>query len=349
MALLGCFTTVATIPQDHLNENLKKNLLKTSITLGSFHLIQEIRQFIYNPKKWFLNYWNFFDLGAYLISTAASIYWLRSNNERTSLLSFSCLLLDIKFLLFFRAFESFGIYFAIIVGVAKQLISFLVILFIIIISFAHAFLVLLKPKLAYVLDQPTINDDPNNPWNLNTTYYNQINGTTAQNASFIQAPDENTNMFTDYGTALFAIYLFLTGDPSALSNKWPYKEHPALVVLIVLFSFMIVVFLMNLFIGLLNIAIEKDNNRISYLMHKAEILVEIELFYLFPFQRRWEAWFPEVIHYYADVVKAREKVKEMISKGEWNINDFPELKKDLLDKLNIQYNPVNSEIIRRDA
>ncbi|CAB4488864.1 unnamed protein product [Rhizophagus irregularis] len=82
-------------------------------------------------------------------------------------------------------------------------------------------------------------------------------------------------MFTDYGTALFAIYLFLTGDPSALSNKWPYKEHPALV---------------------------------------AEILVEIELFYLFPFQRRWEAWFPEVIHYYADVVKAREKVKEMISK-----------------------------------
>ncbi|CAB5379650.1 unnamed protein product [Rhizophagus irregularis] len=81
-------------------------------------------------------------------------------------------------------------------------------------------------------------------------------------------------MFTDYGTALFAIYLFLTGDPT----------------------------------------IEKDNNRISYLMHKAEILVEIELFYLFPFQRRWEAWFPEVIHYYADVVKAREKVKEMISK-----------------------------------
>jgi hypothetical protein len=60
MALLGCFTAVATIPQDHLNENLKKNLLKTSITLGSFHLIQEIRQFIYNPKKWFLNYWNFF-------------------------------------------------------------------------------------------------------------------------------------------------------------------------------------------------------------------------------------------------------------------------------------------------
>ncbi|POG77389.1 hypothetical protein GLOIN_2v807942 [Rhizophagus irregularis DAOM 181602=DAOM 197198] len=159
MALFLCFTAVATIPQDYLNENLKRNVLKTSITLGSFHLIQEIRQFIYNPKKWFLNYWNFFDL----------------------------------------------------------------------------------------------------------EHLNHLN------ASFIQAPDENTNMFTDYGTALFAIYLFLTGDPSALSNKWAYKEHPALIILIVLFSFMIVVYLMNLFIGLLNKAIEKDNNRISYLMQKAEV------------------------------------------------------------------------------
>ncbi|RGB38504.1 hypothetical protein C1646_755671 [Rhizophagus diaphanus] len=292
MALLGCFTAVATIPQDYLNENLKRNLLKTSITLGSFHLIQKIRQIIYNLynlKKWIRNYWDFFDLGAYLIPTATSIYWLNSNNENTSLLSFSCLLLDIKFLLFFRAFESF--------------------------VFAHAFLVLLKPKLIYVWE---INDDLNDPW-LNKTYYNQIiNGTTAQNASLL---DENTNMFTDYGTALFAIYLFLIGDPSALSNKWRTSCS----------------------------SIEKDNNRISYLTQKAEILAEIELFYLLPCQRRWKAWFPEVIYYYADVVKTREKVKEMISKGEWNINDFPELKKDLLDKLNIQYNPANSEIVRRDA
>ncbi|PKY21459.1 hypothetical protein RhiirB3_435066 [Rhizophagus irregularis] len=53
--------------------------------------------------------------------------------------------------------------------------------------------------------------------------------------------------------------------------------------------------LMNLFIGLFNMAIEKDNNRISYLMQKAEILAEIELFYLLPHQRRWHTWFPEVM------------------------------------------------------
>ncbi|RIA98029.1 hypothetical protein C1645_813242 [Glomus cerebriforme] len=41
-------------------------------------------------------------------------------------------------------------------------------------------------------------------------------------------------------------------------------------------------------------AIDKDNNRASYLILKAEILAEIELFYLFPHQRRWETWFPEL-------------------------------------------------------
>jgi hypothetical protein len=55
-----------------------------------------------------------------------------------------------------------------------------------------------------------------------------------------------------------------------LSN-WPYKENPSLVILIVLFSLLIVIYLMNLFIGLLNIAIEKDNNRVSYLIQKAEV------------------------------------------------------------------------------
>jgi hypothetical protein len=61
------------------------------------------------------------------------------------------------------------------------------------------------------------------------------------------------------------------------------------------FSFLIVIYLMNLFIGLLNMAIEQDNDRASYLVQKAEIIAEIELFYLLPHQRRWRIWFPEVM------------------------------------------------------
>ncbi|RIA78694.1 hypothetical protein C1645_842583, partial [Glomus cerebriforme] len=155
------------------------------------------------------------------------------------------------------AFESFGVYFAIIIGVANQILYFLV-----------------------ILCQPTINDDPNNLWNLNTTYNQIENGTIAQGASFVQAPDENTNLFTDYKTALFAMYLFLT-------------------------------------------AIEKENNRVSYLIQKAEILAEIELFYLLP------------LYYYADIDKTQRRVKELINEDEWKTEEFPEMKQNLLKILNI--------------
>ena len=60
------------------------------------------------------------------------------------------------------------------------------------------------------------------------------------------------------------------GDSSALAN-WTYNDHPSLVILMVLFSLLIVVYLMNLFIGLLNMAIEKDKDRVSYLIQKAEV------------------------------------------------------------------------------
>ena len=52
---------------------------------------------------------------------------------------------------------------------------------------------------------------------------------------------------------------------------WQPKDNPVMIVLMVLFSFIIVVYLMNLFIGLLNMAIEKDNDRASYLAEKAEV------------------------------------------------------------------------------
>jgi hypothetical protein len=115
-------------------------------------------------------------------------------------------------LLFFRVSQSFGKYFAIIVNVGKKIFSFLAILFIIIISFAHAFYILLSPRSGYSFEEPKLNDDDsNNPWSM-TPMYKVINdGVSDPNQFIIQQPDENTNMFIDYGTALFAMYLFLAG------------------------------------------------------------------------------------------------------------------------------------------
>jgi hypothetical protein len=159
----------------------------------------------------------FIDIFAYVLPIYTSIYWLQTSDKNSNyliqLLSFSCLFLDIKFLLFFRPFESFGVYFAIIISVGKKIFSFLVVLFIIIISFAHAFYILLSPRSEFSLEKYTDNDDPNNPWNLAPSY-NQIidsNEAMSSNPFMVQIPDANTNMFTDIGTSIFAMYLFLAG------------------------------------------------------------------------------------------------------------------------------------------
>ena len=114
-------------------------------------------------------------------------------------------------MLFFRAFESFGVYFAIIISVGKRIVSFLVILFIIIISFAHAFYILLSPRSEFSPEKRTNNDDLNNPWNLAPSYSKVIDDNETISSFIIQTPDDNTNMFMDMRTSLFAMYLFLAG------------------------------------------------------------------------------------------------------------------------------------------
>ncbi len=64
----------------------------------------------------------------------------------------------------------------------------------------------------------------------------------------------------------------MIGDTSALNN-WTYKEHPFFVILMFSFSFLVVIYLMNLLIGLLNMEIGKDDNRVSYLIQKAEVFI----------------------------------------------------------------------------
>ncbi|GBB85490.1 hypothetical protein RclHR1_01200004 [Rhizophagus clarus] len=301
MSLLGCFTVAATTPPQDIDNDIQKRLLITSIVLGSIHMTFEIRQFFFDPIRWISDFWNLFDVIAFLLPIYTSVYWLQTNIRNIQLLSFTCLFLDI--------------------------------------NFAHALYILLSPEDNFSFNSYTNDNDTNNPWNIVPAYHQVFeNGTFDPNPYMIQQPDGNTNMFVNFRTAIFAMYLFLTGDSSALTN-WSYIDNPSLAIMIVLFSFLIVVYLMNLFIGLLNNAIEKDDNEVAYLIQKAEILAEIELFYLLPFQRRWKTWFPEVLYYYANVDMTREGVKEMKDKSDWNYwytDEIRELKMDLLNKLNIQ-------------
>ncbi|GBB94800.1 hypothetical protein RclHR1_24160001 [Rhizophagus clarus] len=71
-------------------------------------------------------------------------------------------------------------------------------------------------------------------------------------------------------------------------------------------------------------------------VQNAEVIADIELFYLLPYQKRQRTWFPEVIYYTINVEKAQKYIKEVINKGEWKKDDWSEMKNKILKLLNIE-------------
>jgi hypothetical protein len=209
------FAIASTLSEDILPENNRKSLFVISILFGSVQLSIEIRRIIWRPGYYFKDLWNLLDLCACCFPIVTSIYWIQFGKPSEWTIALSNLLLDFEFLLYLRIFESYGRYSAIILGVAYRVFSFLVILFIILISFAHAFYVLLRPQKSFSLNNPS-NNDPNNPWSLTDVFYNyetNADGTLSQNIkpAFMKQPDGNTNMFAFPHTALLAMYMLLLG------------------------------------------------------------------------------------------------------------------------------------------
>ena len=73
------------------------------------------------------------------------------------------------------------------------------------------------------------------------------------------------------------IYL---GDSGPLSS-WTYDDDPLLTVLIFAFTFFTVIYLMNLFIGLLNMAIEKYDKYEEFVLSKAQVFYFIWIINIF--------------------------------------------------------------------
>lgn len=211
----------------YLSKQIIFNLYKTTIIIGFVQLYFELRQFIWNPIEYMHSIWNLFDLAAFLFPTITSFLWvINHNNIPNWAISLSCLFLNIKFLLFFRAFESFGIYFAIIFGVIRRISSFLLILVIIIASFALSFHLLLIDEFS----------------------------------------NDSTILFLSFQNSLLATYLFLSDTgliTSSIRDLDLKTDNATFIILMILFSLLIVIYLMNLFIGLLNMSIERDNDRAS--------------------------------------------------------------------------------------
>ncbi|CAG8484138.1 7134_t:CDS:2 [Paraglomus brasilianum] len=297
--------------EEFIQDDHRRRLLYTTVVIGCWHIHFELRQFIWSPSRYITSLWNWIDCGAYGLPLVTTFYLLCNVTAPEWVSPIAALLLWTKLLVLLRPFEYFGIYIAIMIGVAQQVFSFLIVLGIMILGFAHAFFILLKPQPGASVDTPpSLNDnDPNNPWKLTATF-NTVNndGSINSQSAFLETPGDNTNVYSHFSTALWGTYMVLTGDLSSFSG-WNIKGNPTLALLIVSFSFFTVIYLLNLFIGLLSNAIDLYHERGSYLAQKAEVLAEIELFYMFPSQRRNKCWFPDTVYYEADVKELRKLIK----------------------------------------
>ncbi|KAF0509354.1 transient receptor potential cation channel subfamily a member 1-like [Gigaspora margarita] len=343
-----CFLIVTTIPEDEISWNNKVILLSATIFFGLIHFIFEVRQFIHSPISFIANPLNWFDLVAILVPTITSCIWIYDKTASVWIITIAAFLLDIKFLLFFRALEYFGKYFAIMIGVAQKVFSFLVILSIMVLAFAHSLHLLLRPTSKYSYNKPSYNNDTNNPWNLVSTYkFISSNGTISE-SSLIETPDDNTNLFSFFSTSILAVYFMLTDISSFVSY---------------IFIFYNYLFIKS-FISLLGNAIHDTNNEESFLQLRGEILSEIELFWMLPYQRRKNNWFPEILYYevsvdelkkYAEVIEDKERLLPAIQEicnikysKETLKNQINEAIKDPLDKINKMYEVLKDPLTKID-
>ncbi|RIB06365.1 hypothetical protein C2G38_523237 [Gigaspora rosea] len=260
--------------------------------------------------NYLLSSWNYLDLAATISTIATSIYWLKNGSAPTWAITFSTLFLEIKFIIFLRPIKFFGIYLAMIMNTVDRVMSFLIIFGFFTLAFAHSLHLLLRSESEL-------------------------------------SQDSSINMFGQFGSAIIAsYYMMITGDTEPISY-WISNENIVIMILMIMVSFFMLIYLMNLFIGILSEIVSNGDHELAYLALKREIIVEIELLYMLPYQRRKENWFPFVIFYECDTIMLRDYILD-IPYNKRVFDKMPYPSKNLIESLRLPEGEQIEEIIEKD-
>ncbi|UZO27119.1 uncharacterized protein OCT59_019325 [Rhizophagus irregularis] len=311
------FALASTLKYDYSNNALDNEdiFFIISIILGLIHLIFEIRQCLPDPRNYFYDPWNYLDIGAYSLPIITSIYWI--------IIKYGDILYRIDLATTTNYETTKGLR-----AISNLLLNDNAI-----------------PSIPSSIFDPS-DYKPNNidsPWNKTTVYHVFLNGTIYQNVTFIEDPNSKKNLFDGFIRSLLSVYLLLIGNPEAFSAD-TYYDSTLVTILLVLFTFLII-YLMNLFIGLLNLAINEYNKYEEFFLLKAMIIREIELYYLPACLKK--KWNPYWIYYDIPVKDIRELIHAIdnkktyfiyhpiyISKRLRNLLDIPE-PKDLNEEVKV--------------
>ncbi|RGB39287.1 hypothetical protein C1646_740190 [Rhizophagus diaphanus] len=95
--------------------------------------------------------------------------------------------------------------------------------------------------------------------------------TNGMNPVFVES---SANVFVGFTNSLLSMYLILLGTTDSLASNT--YNSPIVAFFLFLFTFIVVIYLNNLFVGLLNLAIEIYNKNEKFLLQKAKIIAENE-------------------------------------------------------------------------
>ncbi|KAF0431421.1 hypothetical protein F8M41_005403 [Gigaspora margarita] len=228
--LMFPFPNFVTYYETEKNDSFLKKLFKPR----SSHFGNIDDSTFYNTwNKYFESLWNYLDLSAIISAIVTSIIWLINGSVSTGAITFTTLLLELKFIIYLRFIRCFGIYLAMIMNTADKVVAFLILFGLIILAFAHSLHLLLRSEIFQ---------------------------------------DSGVNMFMQFGSAILAAYyMMVTGDSTPVS-EWVSNEDIIIMTLMMLFSFFILTYLMNLFIGILgNLLGDNKDNHLAYLKLKKRV------------------------------------------------------------------------------
>ncbi|GBC00054.1 hypothetical protein RclHR1_03720015 [Rhizophagus clarus] len=300
LALYGfyqlCFTYLCYAYIAHLSSNAC-----WIIIFGIFLLVCEASQGLL-LKKNYLRIYNLFDLlsgilpllSTSLLLVFSYFQWKLDNNGFENiktdtkvliLLSITMLTLWIELLMRMRSLQIVGEYVFIIINLSKRIAPFLGTMLVVICGLAHSMFILLSHP-----------NDINLVPNQNT--YTLLNTATQESYTFTQNIDvnsDNDNLFHNFFTSIKAVYFWINGQWDQI-DQWDFWP---VVGLSIFGSLFLVIIMQNILIALMSDVVDeaKEIGKRAFLKLRAELIAEVEVFFLTKNQLRDKVWFPRHIYF----------------------------------------------------
>lgn len=256
-----------------------KVLFAVTFGLSSVFILQEFRQMLSGWRIYIMSPYNYVDLGAYVLPWTVAVLVFIAIEPPSQLVSFAAFVIWIHLLLQFRFFKATGIFIAILIEIFKEIWSYLLVLLIAIIAFAHVLYLLLR-------------------------------GETPDNGEPCQEASPDDNKFNTFDSALKSVVGFLTGQYDPVIR---FTHNRMLDFYMVLFTLTTAIILLNVLIALLNqiYADVTARGQNAFIRQKAALLAEIEVYWMWPALRRNKDWFPNMIFYEAPTDEVRDWRKKL--------------------------------------